>query len=217
MKTKLLKLVPFLIFSAFLSCNNSEIKKDIEKIKSDVADIKQSQESTNCCAPKLVDLNLLLPDSFKEKKIDLLLKFDCDSEYLQPVHLDLQHGFGLLCNTELDGNNNIKNMTLKLKEAEPLSRYDLIKAEYRESKTVKGSTTHYFDIVINTGSANDMDTTLSLKNSTRGITLKSMNKGDLIDFHIISDDPTIESKEFNYENFVTKFGQQFCKSVISNP
>lgn len=217
MKTKLIKLSCLaLVFFTFFGCyDDSEIKKGLKEIKKELETIKTFQENSNN-ENSLFEVDKILEGDITkldDTPIDLFLKFDCVSPFLQPAHLDLKYGFGILANTTVDENKILKSMTLLFKEAEPLSRYDLVNAVYDTTIIVNRVKVHKFNVTINTGKKKEQE--MMVGNISK---LGEIKKGDLIDFHIISNDRNIESKSLSIEEFyTTRFGQQFCKTFVIAP
>ena len=167
------------------------------------------------CVSNTYNPNEILGEQFLEREINLYLKYDCLDSRFQPVHLDLKKGFGILLETSVN-DDQIDAMNIYLKEIEGKDRYDLIDAEFYKTTIKKGVKIHEFKITINKGISENEN----IKVSNLSL-LKMMGKGDIIDIHIKSDDPDIQSDIYGGneqgENGFTNFGQQFCKTIIINP
>ncbi|WP_323788579.1 hypothetical protein [Psychroserpens sp.] len=165
------------------------------------------------CEDKLLKPFELLGDKIVDKELNLYLKFDClEKVDDQPVHLDLKHGLGII--SKIDATStNINSMHFYIMEVEGKDRYDLENAKYENTtKDDKGVQTHHFRVTINTGSKENKPVEVSLSALN-----KMMTKGDIIDIHIDSNDPNLQSKPHTEKAMVTKFGNQFCKSIVINP
>lgn len=142
-------------------------------------------------------------------------KYDSLDPSFQPAHLDTKYGFGLILLTSTR-NSKIDSMRFYFKEPSNKNRYDLISAEFLKTSIKNGVKTHEFKVTLNKGTLEDEN--VSVTNLSG---LKMMSISDIIDLHIKSDDPNIQSVIYNDvdqdENGFTDFGQQFCKTIVINP
>lgn len=163
------------------------------------------------CETKTYQPEEILGDKFIDPELNLYLKYDCMDPRYQPVHLDIKHGFGLLAKLDVT-DDKISKIQFYFKEADGLSRYDLVDAVFDKTSEVNGVIIHEFTVEINKG--NKAETEVKMRNLQSGFMMK---KGEEMDIHIKSDDLAIASKKYRPDQGFTNFGQQFCKTIVINP
>ncbi len=204
-----------------LQTNHEPLEKNQKLIISKLDSLKD-----NCClmASRRDFLTQLrkTEDFNNEQLLEVLIPINCDTDLLQAFHLDLVNQFGILGKVKLNkSKNEIEEINLKIQEIAGKDRYDLISAEYvGETTDILGTITHHFNINIEKGNSVNIYKKVKLN------ALKMMKKGDKIDFHIKSEDCRINTYEYkddtcptmtNDYKILTKFGNTFCRGIVTNP
>lgn len=203
MKTKLaLSLSTLITIICFSSCNDKKIQQKEDAISKSVNHI-QSRLENNC---RLGPTDELDSDIYYTN-----LPFNCELNKYQFVHLDISTGFGIFAKTKLNSEGKIMSATAVLKEPGQCTRYKITNAFYEEGKKVD-KYKHNITFEMELSNDDNNDTFIDIKNM-EGV---KMIKNEILDIHIKSNDENIASAKYKGHDLIN-YGQQFCRSIITNP